>query len=96
MITSLEASNPGFNWEKCGWDESKLAGLKFGGLFGKEEYENQISGERKMATKIRFIRTVEAIKSGKFEVPTDKMLPTRGEAFDSFATTTDNGDDLPF
>lgn len=93
MMTSLEASNPNFKWN---WDENKLVGLKFGGLFGKEEYENQISGERKMATKIRFIRTVEAIKSGKFEVPADKMLPTRGEAFDSFATTSSDDDDLPF
>ena len=92
MMTSLEASNPNFKWN---WDESKLVGLKFGGLFGKEEYENQVTGERKMTTKIRFIRTVEAVKSGKFEIPNDKMLPTKGEAFDSFATTSSD-DDLPF
>ena len=92
LMTSLEASNPGFKWN---WDEDKLIGLKFGGVFGKEEYENQVTGERKMTTKIRFIRTIEAIRNGKYEIPKDKMLQERGEAFDSFATSANN-DDLPF
>lgn len=94
MMTSIEKSNPNFKWD---WNEEKLEGLKFGGIFGREEYENQVTGERKMTTKIRFIRTVETIKTGKFEIPTDKMLPERGEAFDSIGTTSDDIlDTLPF
>ena len=46
-------------------------------------------------TKIKFIRTVEAIKEGKFKIPEIKKLIQKGEAFDDFATDVQN-DDLPF
>ncbi len=94
IMTSLEESNPNFKWN---WDESKLKDLRFGGLFGREEYENQITGERKFSTKIRFIRTIKSIKEGKFEIPKDKLLEPRGDSFENvFNTTDDGGDGLPF
>ena len=58
LITNLEASNPGFKW---GWDESKLKGLKFGGLFREEEYINN-KNELRSATRIYRILPVEGIE----------------------------------
>ena len=60
MVTCIQDSNPGYVWD---WDEAKLVGKKFGGVFGEEEYKNQ-SGEIKTAIKCRFIRSVETIKKG--------------------------------
>lgn len=91
LITSLEASNPNFKWA---WDESKLAGLKCGAIFGEEEYE-KLDGSVGTTTKVKFIRTVQAIQEGKFKVPEIKKLPPKGEAFDSFGTV-ESSSDLPF
>lgn len=87
--TSIEASNQGY---KFTGDEASLKGKKFGGLFGKEEYEN-VFKERKMITKLRFIRSANGIKEAK--VPEPKLLPQKSDI--SFETdfAADN-DDLPF
>lgn len=95
LMTTLEASNKGFNWEDCGWDETKLKGLIFGGLFGREEYE-KMDGSRGMTTKLRFIRSVEKIRSGNFEVPQDKLLPKKADPFGADTFTKVDDDDLPF
>lgn len=89
LMTSLEASNPSFKWN---WDESKLKGLLFGGLFGREEYQNSL-GEYKFATKLRFIRSVEKIKNNDFKVPGDKLIQKNNEDAE-FITINDN--ELPF
>ncbi len=60
MVTCIQDSNPGFVWD---WDENKLVGKKFGGVFGEEEYMNQ-QGQIKTAIKCRFIRSVETIQKG--------------------------------
>ena len=92
LMTSLEASNPNFTWN---WDESKLKDLKFGGLFGREEYE-KIDGTRAFSTKIRWIRSVEKIKNGEFKIPEDKLLPVKQEE-NLWSVPVDNdSDDLPF
>lgn len=91
LMTSLENSNPTFKWD---WDEKKLKNLKCGAIFGEEEYE-KMDGSIGTTTKIKFIRTVEAIKEGKFKIPEIKKLIQKGEAFDDFATDVQN-DDLPF
>ena len=97
LMTSLEASNNGFKWD---WDEKKLKSLKCGAIFGEEEYE-RMDGSVGTTTKVKFIRTVEAIKEGKFKIPEIKKLPPKGEAFEDFAKANgldfvDNDDDLPF
>lgn len=98
LMTSLETSNSGFKWN---WDEKKLIGLKFGGIFGEEEYE-KMDGSIGISTKIKFIRTVEAIKNGKFKIPEIKKLPAKGDSFENFAKangldyTKTEDDDLPF
>lgn len=89
FTTSIEASNPGY---KFTGDEASLKGKKFGGLFGKEEYEN-VFGERKMAIKLRYIRSVNGIKEAK--TPEDKLLPQKSDT--SFETDfVADSDDLPF
>ena len=93
VMTSLEASNNGFKWE---WDEKKLIGLKFGGIFGEEEYE-KTDGSIGTTTKIKFIRTVKAIQDGNYKIPELKKLPVKGDSFEEFAKAADeNDDDLPF
>lgn len=93
MITSLEASNEKFKWN---WDESKLKGLKFGGIFGQEEYF-KMDGTIGTSTKIKFIRTIQAIKDNNFKIPPLKKLE-KGDSFESYVNTETNefGDDLPF
>lgn len=91
IMTALEESNSNFKWD---WDESKLKGLKFGGLFGREEYE-KMDGSRSFSTKLRFIRSVEKIKSGDFQIPKDKLLPAKSEIAFETDFTADN-DDMPF
>ena len=46
FMTALENSNSGFKWD---WDENKLKGKLFGGVFGEEEYEKD--GKIKVAVK---------------------------------------------
>lgn len=89
FMTSVEASNPGFRWD---WDEKKLAGKLFGGLFGEEEYEKQ-DGSIGISVKCKFVRSVDSIREGKFKIPEIKRLqnsPTPNY------TAQDIIDELPF
>ena len=90
FITSIEASNPGFKWN---WDEKKLTGKLFGGIFGEEEYEKQ-NGEIGTIVKCRFVRSADSIREGKFKVPEKKRLqPSLNEPN---YTTQDFEYELPF
>ncbi len=90
FITSIEASNPGFKWN---WDEKKLAGKLFGGVFAEEEYE-KTDGSIGTIVKCRFVRSVDAIREGKFKVPEKKRIqPSLNEPN---YTTQDILDELPF
>lgn len=92
IMTSLEASNEGFKWD---WDEKKLKDLKCGAIFGEEEYE-KLDENIGVSTKVKFIRTVEAIRDGKFKVPELKKLPQKGDSFEDFVNSTTSDEDLPF
>lgn len=93
LMTALEVSNDGFKWN---WDEKKLKDLKFGGIFGREEYE-KIDGTRAFSTKLKWIRSVEKIKNGDFKIPEDKLLPKKeDDMFDTSFTAAADNDDLPF
>ena len=61
FITSVEKSNPGYDWQKSNWDEKTLVGKLFGGVFGIEEFTNMV-GDTAYAVKCRFIRSTDAIK----------------------------------
>lgn len=74
FITSVEESNQGYFWN---WEESSLVGKKFGGIFGREQFETK-EGELKFAVKCRYPRSLDAIRKGKFEIPKDKLLKAKG------------------
>ena len=91
VITSIEASNPGFKFD---FDETKLAGKRFGAIFGREQYEGN-DGNLKFSTKIRWIRSVDKIKSGDFKIPEDKLLPQQNNNNPANWNTVDDAN-LPF
>lgn len=90
FMTSVEASNSGFKWD---WDERKLAGKLFGGLFGEEEFEGN-DGNIHTSVKCRFVRSVDAIREGKFKVPDIKKLNT--STSNNNWVPVDDDDELPF
>lgn len=95
----VEGSNNGF---KVQWGENFckcLKGKLVGGVFGREEYLNQSTGESKFAVKFQNFRTVEMIKKG-VEPPKDKLLNPTGNNNQGFnpnedITPVDDGD-MPF
>jgi hypothetical protein len=92
FITVLENSNSGFKWD---WDEKKLVGKLFGGVFGQEEYLND-KNEIKISTKCVFVRSTDQIRKG-VPVPEIKRLKNTqsSNAPTSFYDNA-NTDDLPF
>ena len=70
FITSVEKSNEGYTWN---WDENSLKGKLFGGVFGREEFKTN-EGTYKFATKCRFPRSIESIRTGNFTIPDDKLM----------------------
>ncbi len=92
MIEAIEKSNPGFKWD---WDETKLKGKVFGGVFGEEEYEGS-DGKIHTSVKCRFVRTVEAVKSGKFTMPDKKLASGSNSQQQGGFTPIDEDDDFPF
>lgn len=94
LITAIEESNEGFKFNdgKGNADESKLKGKLFGALIGREQYVGN-DGNLKFSSKIRFIRSVQTIEDGKFDIPEDKLVDSGipGATF-----TNSDDDDLPF
>jgi len=69
FIWAIENSNTNFQWN---WDEKKLVGNLFGGVFGQEEYRAN-DGKIKLSTKCQYVRSVEQVKKG-VKVPDVKRL----------------------
>lgn len=96
FITSVENSNDGYTWN---WDERTLKGKSFGGVFGKEQFETK-DGKLAFATKCRFARSVESIRSGNFTIPEDKLLykpaPDTAASVPSGYVELATEDDMPF
>jgi len=92
FIVAIENSNPGFKWD---WDEQKLTGKLFGGVFGEEEFEikqGKKAGEIGTVVKCRYIRTVEQVRNG-VDIPEVKRLTSVTSA----GTSADLSEDsLPF
>lgn len=92
MLTSIEKSNSGYKWD---WDEKKLAGKLFGGLFGREQYEKR-DGTIGWSVKCFQIRSTEGINDAP--APADKLMKPRNDTFGSGSFANLDGDDgeLPF
>lgn len=97
FMTAIEESNPGYKWN---WDENTLKGKLFGGIFGEEEYEGN-DGKVHTSVKCQWVRSIETVRSGKFEIPEPKKLQqkpstnsTQDEVYPGFADSSDS--DLPF
>ena len=75
LMTSVERSNQGYHfpWGTKG-NEKTLIGKKFGAVMGREEFLTD-SGDKRMATKIVQIRSVDGLKDAK--IPEDKLLEDR-------------------
>lgn len=96
MITAIEESNPGFQFN---WDERTLTGKLFGGVFGEEEYMNK-SGEIKTIVRCSRIRSAKAIREGDYQIPELKPFKQRTSAAfnpaDLSGFTDIAPDDIPF
>jgi hypothetical protein len=90
FIKSIEDSTLGYKWD---WDESKLAGKFFGGVFQDEEYLNS-AGEVRTFCKLQRITTVNAIREGKFKLLDVKKL--KREESPIIRLANESFDDLPF
>lgn len=98
VIEAMEASNPEYHFD---WDEKKFKGKLIGGLFNEREYRAN-DGSVKRATNLAQLCSVEKIRSGKYQIPNDKLLsgsqaaPTRA-ADTGFMNIPDGVDEsLPF
>ncbi len=69
VICSIEKSNNGYRWD---WNEKSLVGKRFGGIFGRKQFLTN-SGEKRMTTILKQIRSVEGLKDA--EIPEDELLP---------------------
>jgi hypothetical protein len=93
FITSIEKSNPGYKWD---WDEQKLKGKLFGGVFGEEEYLGN-DGNVHASVKLQWIRSVDKVRSGEFTVPGKKLFKGNNSSTSlSFNSATDDDDECPF
>lgn len=72
LMTSVERSNQGFHfpWETKG-NEKTLVGKRFGAVMGREEFLTS-DNQKRMATKIVQIRSIDGLKDAK--IPEDKLL----------------------
>lgn len=72
LMTSVERSNQGFHfpWGTQG-NEKTLVGKRFGAVMGREEFLTS-DNQKRMATKIVQIRSVDGLKDAK--IPEDKLL----------------------
>jgi hypothetical protein len=92
FMQAIEQSNSGFKWD---WDEKKLVGKLFGGVFGEEEYLGN-DGEVKTSVKCRFTTSVSKVKEG-VKIPDVKRLPCNSNGSNQYGNEVNLDDsDIPF
>lgn len=98
LITAIEDSNPGYSFERSGFDEKTLIGKKVGFVFRDEPFVSSSSGEV-----VHYIKPAWACKYDDWReqpIPTPKKV--RGQKAESVSTvdysqmTESNDVDLPF
>lgn len=97
LMTSVERSNQGFHfpWGTKG-NEKTLVGKRFGAVMGREEFLTP-DNQKRMATKIVQIRSIDGLKDAK--IPEDKLLsdsvPENATGMQSNQTNGDGFIDVP-
>lgn len=77
LITSIEKSNPRYNFEKQKFDEKTLIGKLVVGQFGEEEYipnQGKYAGQVRTRVVLNGLRSIDAYNSGNLPIPTKKYL----------------------
>lgn len=76
LMTSIERSNPGFQfpWGQQG-NEKTLSGKKFGAVMGRRQFLTD-DGQKRFVTEIFQVRSIEGLKDAK--IPEDKLLEETG------------------
>ena len=69
FIYAVEESNEGFHWN---WDEKKLKGKTFAGIFNEKEYD--FNGKHGFYTNLHSPVPVEVIRNGSYTVPEPTRL----------------------
>ena len=82
FITSIERSNPGYDWEKANWDEKTLVGKQFIGVFGLREFETN-DGRVIPFTECRSVRSTENDIS-KINIPKVKLLDNTYKDYEEY------------
>jgi hypothetical protein len=72
MLTAIENSNPGFSADAFDGNEKELIGKTIGLTIGHEKYWNS-EGKERTRIYVDQMRSVDAIKSGKFKMPEDRV-----------------------
>ena len=92
LITSVEASNPNFNFN---FDEQTLVNKKVGLVFREEDFLGVLDGQ--VHTAVKPFLAVSYDKAEETKIPNKKELSDNqyDQAFDATASAADN-DDLPF
>lgn len=92
FITSVEESNPGFEWH---WEESALVGKIFGGVFGFEEFVAP-DGRTITMTKLRFARSTNNVANATIPKVklADKSLMEYDEYVELKKAERENGNNI--
>ena len=100
FLEAVKRSNPGFDENRLWADNGNdyLKNKLIGGVFGREQYENN-RGELRFSTKCVYFRDVETIRKG-VEVPPDKLLegakPPVCDPLSDYEPIVTDDDDMPF
>lgn len=99
VTEALEDSNTGYVFN---WDEKSLKGKLIGGLFNEREYQAN-DGNVRRTSNLAQLCSVEKIRSGKYQLPNDKLLNNSASAIqpktdqNGFMNIPDGAaDELPF
>lgn len=93
-MACIEESNPGYHWN---WDEASLKGKKIGHLSRESEWE--YDGKTGWRTELCYIKSIDDIRNGKYQMPAKKPLKNKAAAYsahDGFVSFENISDDLPF
>lgn len=93
-MSAIEESNSGYHWD---WNEQGLKGKVVGAVFRNKEHE--YNGSTVFFSECCQLKTVEAIREGKYKIPKDKLLNKAKTSapdgnIEGFIPTDD--EDLPF